>query len=361
MSKQSAQTNSKFLKPKIKHQKLSKTKTNVLDFETGEDSSLKDSFILMVTDGKHTQQMTVHHPIGVTNMDNEEWVATDSSGVPHLLSSKEHPFKEKYDRAIDKLITSIASRHSYVEYKLDGVELKHDGVSQFKLVTDARNKARVYWKEMIPMPKDWDQSSEGAWKRPALPEFFYLHFLDKKLVADEIIYQRIERSLELRRELEQMFPIPLFENRGGPQHTELQRPLQGAKGLSKQMVMDQILQTGVRSTERKDDTKSLSEIQKLIGMINPEGLLPGHVKTIQGVKNHLLNNMHPHATMDELLDAGKKAAPKHVPPKKKGSMKARKRDESKRSARSAGGTPKDYLSDDDHDDGQKSSNDEQVV
>lgn len=55
------------------------------------DKRVPDAFSWVVASGQNVRKFTVHHPVGITPLDGDDWVITASGEVPILLQRAVHP------------------------------------------------------------------------------------------------------------------------------------------------------------------------------------------------------------------------------------------------------------------------------
>jgi len=74
--------------------------TRVLDADWAEESSLKGkTFVVWVGGGQTApRQYTFHHPIGETNMDDRQWVATPTDEIRYLLERRKSEALSRWER-----------------------------------------------------------------------------------------------------------------------------------------------------------------------------------------------------------------------------------------------------------------------
>lgn len=76
---------------KIVTTKLTATYPSVYKFDVEDFKKLKDSFILVIGSPEGGVEITFHHPIGETDLDDDDWIGTPTGDIPSLLERKANP------------------------------------------------------------------------------------------------------------------------------------------------------------------------------------------------------------------------------------------------------------------------------
>lgn len=91
-------------------QKLGLTKQSQIQLE--QHGQLKDAFAVASVNGQRTVTYVFHHPIGITDLDDEDWVCSLAEDIPHLLSRTKDPRQKEVDQA------RVAIKDAYLTSKL---------------------------------------------------------------------------------------------------------------------------------------------------------------------------------------------------------------------------------------------------
>jgi len=102
---------------------------------------LKGAFLVMATNGVRTRSWLAHHPIGVTKLDGGDWVWTNMSDVPTLLSQRSDPDAEELvaNRAEARLV--IAVQDGLLAQDKDGTRRYPKGGSRAAALAAAKKAA----------------------------------------------------------------------------------------------------------------------------------------------------------------------------------------------------------------------------
>jgi len=88
----------------VEHVKLDAEK--ILDIKLTVPKELKEAFVIAVVDSNGVaEQYTVHRPIGITDLTDDDWVMTRTSELRYLLARTIDPAQKEIDRAIAKART----------------------------------------------------------------------------------------------------------------------------------------------------------------------------------------------------------------------------------------------------------------
>lgn len=87
-------TNPAFSFPIKKEKKSKFGPTRMLDATLITEATLPDAFVIILGIAPHLEQYTVHHPVGVSGLGDDEWVLTPTSEIHFLLGRREDPDKK---------------------------------------------------------------------------------------------------------------------------------------------------------------------------------------------------------------------------------------------------------------------------
>lgn len=75
--------------------------------------------VIVITDGEYTRQITIHKPIGSTDLPVESWVATRTSEVATYLSNAVDPSREKKAQALKKARDDYLASKNFIVIRND--------------------------------------------------------------------------------------------------------------------------------------------------------------------------------------------------------------------------------------------------
>jgi hypothetical protein len=203
-------------------------------------------FFLGGPDGEIPNETVYHHPIGITNLGEDEWVASAPTDVTLLLS------REKDPNGKDLLIKRAAHKKQAAEDKkliqtsADGAVLYPSGEDRNKFLKPHRDAAKKLVKERQLVIQDW-KSGDGAYRPTAPPQKLneneellkILSGLTDQAAKEEIALAEFYSSKEAIDGANQAFPDS-YETKKGPYADVSQVPLPWAKGLTKEGLQQEI-------------------------------------------------------------------------------------------------------------------------
>lgn len=93
--------------PRVKvPQKLNPTKKSDVTFS--KPPGMPECFVMLVAYEGRSSQLTLHRPIGITQLSADDWVSTESSDVIHLLERKDNPDAPVLNRKIREKTLRLA-------------------------------------------------------------------------------------------------------------------------------------------------------------------------------------------------------------------------------------------------------------
>jgi hypothetical protein len=135
--------------------KLSSTRTAPIEYVP--DKRLKGAVIFTVhTGGGLSRQMVCHHPIGITDLNGNDWVVSDISDINHLLRTKDDPGFEKLraQRGMFKFAVIARNCPDLLYFGEDGVVYYHEDtvprserISAARLAEKNANQGDKNWKK----------------------------------------------------------------------------------------------------------------------------------------------------------------------------------------------------------------------
>jgi len=194
--------------------KLSADTKCILEFTGQQKFPKREAFVVAIAAPSGVVQMTFHHPIGFTQLSDEEWIATETSQIHFLFERVTHPGKKTYDQEIFiAKLKAMAVDGLLVEKDDDYYYPGHtDKGSRKVLVGQARAKAKA--------ATDDKKSSADS----------YIPFLEEPLQALELSYLAKFRKDSTQKLAEGEVTLPKFETKGGLQADTPQEPIAFLKG-----------------------------------------------------------------------------------------------------------------------------------
>jgi len=106
--------------------KLSAEAKTTLAFSGTKSFPKKEAFCVVIASDNGLVQMTYHHPIGVTDLDEDSWIATESEQIHYLFERTNDPRRKTIDanrqiHQLDAAVTaSLLGRTDNGEYAFHG-------------------------------------------------------------------------------------------------------------------------------------------------------------------------------------------------------------------------------------------------
>jgi len=191
-------------------------------FQYSDLSQLKDkSFVFVLVGPAGPVQMTVHRPIGVTPLADDEWVVTPSSDIQSLLDrsstderKRAQGLREKHVR--DAVVASSEGR-------------KLDPAGKQVWVTSGKEVATTI----------------AAFKKKAVDEGYadneWAYYLDPADKRDEDKYKAALKKTVFINAAEAAIPLPAYETKGGALSDQPQKPVAYLKGKDLQQAKDAVI------------------------------------------------------------------------------------------------------------------------
>jgi hypothetical protein len=142
-------------------QKLKPNGLNQLDFK--QDPLLNGAWVFVMAGAGGSHSYTVHHPIGVTPLDDDEWVMTPSGDISQLLTNRESPNRKKIEELRKDFVFSKAIEAKLLLREEDGTIRLPSGTER-KPVSDFLNKVKGNQEELPEGIKDTDLEEERAFR-----------------------------------------------------------------------------------------------------------------------------------------------------------------------------------------------------
>lgn len=210
----------------------------LLEPEWVKDNVLKDKvFVLWLGSGQTgTQQWTFHHPIGHTDMDDTEWVATPSRDIDYLLQRRESESLASWKRKAE-----LAKRQQVLRSRT-GRGLDASG-------------QEVWTFENAPEIHPVIHTCITAAKAAGAKESAWLDYADSAVRTAEQQFKEALRKQEIPEAWLKENPQPSYETMGGPLGDQPQKAVPYLKGLSLSAARDKVTMTaiGYESDSNSDD------------------------------------------------------------------------------------------------------------
>ena len=228
------------------------------DLKLAYNKDLPEAFVVLISRiGFRPVQMTFHHPIGETQLDDGEWVATPSESIPFLLARTENPYeKSVMEKRRESVLRNVT--RALLDEREDG-EMSYRGtnISRTATLALARKRQATAWKsakadnraefeeylrknypELPPQSKQ--QKLMGVkFPTPAKPPLD--NFLDSDVITLENKIRALSNKIAESAELQEKYPIPEFETMGGPLGDQPQVVIAGLQDLDTSMAMDAVI------------------------------------------------------------------------------------------------------------------------
>jgi len=131
-------------------------------------------------------QMTLHRPVGYTNLDDDEWVLSPSEATSILHSRKDHPkagLHATERRRAMLLAYSASDTPSMYDVNEESLSITYHGYDRNVLVRDARKASRAQW--IVDHPPTEGDIKKGLTASEKEPSLNYVSFLKDPDVAVE--------------------------------------------------------------------------------------------------------------------------------------------------------------------------------
>jgi len=192
-------------------------------FSFRSQADLKDAFVIVIGGDSGTRSITYHHPIGVTNLDVDDWVASETSDVTLLLSRKDNPFLKEYDLKVHESCLKAAAAAGLIQLG-EGMSIRYpNGVPRAPVLKAAKLALKA------------DKSPGNI-----TGDSYIRYIVDETSRVAEQAFISAIRDEGLREAAKRKFVLPSFETKGGIDSTKAQCAIPNFKGLGPAQVMDSI-------------------------------------------------------------------------------------------------------------------------
>ena len=198
------------------------------NFDFTPDPRLGESFVVVLGDPSMGQTMTVHHPIGITNLDDDDWVCSPTADILSLLLRKEDPTEaaRRSNRDKHRLKQAITAGLLVEKADSDGDVLYRDtDVSRQATLSLARSKLK-------------DAYAKGAKKGPDA----YLPFIESETIRKkEAALRAFLAHSSVISKAEIAFPSSGYLTKAGPLADRVQKSVGYLEGLSRAQAVDAMI------------------------------------------------------------------------------------------------------------------------
>jgi len=217
-------------KPKIRTDQL-------VDLDFMNVSVLPDSMTFLIASDCGVVQHTIHHPIGFTDLDSDDWVITPTSEIPVLLSRADDPEERKRVSDLQLKVRETEAVEQGTVVPVDGKLFYPGEIPQERapLVTVARKAAEAKFKALLKQEEKTEKKPKGPAKK--LDPKAYLDELSPEVKVLEQKFLQVRDSPVTLKKAEAIHPFK-YRTRGGPLADRDQIACPPLKGMSKAKVQD---------------------------------------------------------------------------------------------------------------------------
>jgi len=201
--------------------------TSGANFEFTGDPRIGESFVIVMAGPAKNRSMTFHHPIGVTDVDEEDWVCTQTEDIPDLLARRKDPDEESIRGKRDLHRLSLAAGRNLIQKDGQDGEVLYYGTNIPRQATIAEAR-RLAKEAVVGKGKPTADAYLSFIKDPALREIESQ--LREFLTAEATI-----------REAERKFPMSGFRTKSGPLADRAQQSVTYLEGLSRTEAEDAVV------------------------------------------------------------------------------------------------------------------------
>jgi hypothetical protein len=190
----------------------------VIKLVKGELFQKENFFLVLVPSGNVTESWTIHHPIGVTDLDADDWVATRTSEVHYLMARRTSPTATATEALRAKARTEFLLQQKLIVKKDDKLCYGLDGgKTAGKVRNDVLDAADAALKHDRAVAQlEHDRAQQG---KPKAAQFRYGYSRDNFLEKEDLVCEQAIRkafaSIDCKKFLDAKAPVT-FRTRGGP-------------------------------------------------------------------------------------------------------------------------------------------------
>jgi len=195
------------------------------NFDFSGDPRLGESFVVVLAGPDRTKSITFHHPIGKTNLEDDDWVATPTGEVPDLIARRDDPDEALIRENREKHRFEAAISAGYVQRDDEGVISYPSGADRQQVLSDARATARA--------------AAKKADTKPA--PMAYLAHLSAESRAEEDALRQFLQSKAVVLAAEKEFPDSKYRTKSGPMADRVQTAQTYLHGKSRSQAEDEVI------------------------------------------------------------------------------------------------------------------------
>jgi hypothetical protein len=197
------------------------------NFEFTPDRRLNESFVIVVGDTASGRSITFHHPIGTTNLDDDDWVATPTEDVTSLLQRQKDPGEAARKANRDKFRIRLA---------IEGNLLTREETDEERLLYYGTDISR---QDTVVAARAATKSSYKEGEKPS-PDSYIRFIEDKDLREKESILRKFLSEKSTISKAEKAFPNSKFQTQGGPLADRRQKAVDYLDGLDRPQAIDRV-------------------------------------------------------------------------------------------------------------------------
>jgi hypothetical protein len=196
------------------------------NFDYSGDPRIGESFVVVVAGPDRTKTITFHHPIGCTNLEKEDWVATLTSEVPDLIARRDDPdandLREKREqhRSASAVTAGLLQRVGG-----DGVVTYPSGTPRQETLAAARAAAKA--------------AARTAGQKPAAMAYL-AHLSAERRVEEDAVRGHLSSPAVIRAS-EEAFPDSTYRTMSGPLADRPQQAQAYLHGMSRAQAEDEVV------------------------------------------------------------------------------------------------------------------------
>lgn len=195
------------------------------NFDFSGDPRIGESFVVVLAGPDRAKSITFHHPIGKTDLEGGDWVATPTGEVPDLIARRDDPDEALIRENREKHRFEAAITAGYVCRDDDGCIRYPSGADRQQVLTDARAEAKTMAKK--------------AGSKPA--PMAYLAHLSAESRAEEDALRQYLQSQAIVSAAEKKFPASSYRTRSGPMADRVQKAQAYLRGMTRSQAEDEVV------------------------------------------------------------------------------------------------------------------------
>jgi len=195
------------------------------NFDFSGDPRVGESFVVVVAGPDRVRSTTFHHPIGITNLEDGDWVATPTSEIPDLVARRDDPGEAAIRENRDKHRFASAVAQGLLTVSDDDVARYPSGEPRQPALAAARAAAKA--------------AAKAADNKPAAMAYL-AHLSAERRVEEDAIRAHLS-SDNVTVAAENAFPSSGYRTRSGPLANRSQRAHAGlTNGMTRAQAEDAV-------------------------------------------------------------------------------------------------------------------------